>query len=83
MKKPLTHISETAGRLFDHPPEQTIPITGTVPKCPLCGNRGYVNCPEAHAPGGGCFIAIAWEKGTACSCPAGAQFAKDQMEWMR
>lgn len=84
MKRTLTHISETAGRLFDHPPEpQHMTISGTVPQCPLCGNRGYVSCPSAHAPHGGDFLAIAWERGTACSCPAGAQFAKDQMEWMR
>lgn len=83
MKKTLSHVAETAGRLFDHPQDPPITITGTVPKCRLCGNRGYVNCPQGHAPNGGCFIAIAFEQGTACSCPAGAQFAKDQMEWMQ
>lgn len=80
--KRISHISETAGRLFDHPPEPSIAVLGTVPKCPLCQNFGYVNCPQAKAPGGGDFLAIAFREGTACSCAAGAEFAKNQMEWL-
>ena len=83
MKKNLSHISETAGRLFDHPPEPPARIVGTVPRCPLCGNYGYVNCPQAKAPNGGDFIAIAFLEGTACTCGAGSEFARNQMEWLR
>ncbi len=82
MKKSLTHISETAGRLFDHPPSAEIRPIGTIPKCPLCGNYGYVNCPQAKAPNGGDFLAIAFQEGTACTCAAGAEFAKNQLEWI-
>lgn len=77
--------SEFTGTLFE-PPNTNAPsvkIMGTVPRCPLCQNYGYVNCPQAKAPNGGDFLAVAFQQGTACSCPAGAQFAQDQMEWMR
>lgn len=54
----------------------------STPVCPRCENRGYTNCPQARAPGGGDYIAIALRSGTACSCPIGAEFAKNQMIWM-
>lgn len=54
-----------------------------MPKCPRCQNWGYVNCPEAQLPdGSGDYIAIAFEKGTACTCAAGQEFANFQLQWL-
>lgn len=83
--KKLERVAEFSRTLFDQQGEPPSPIRpiGTVPKCPLCGNWGYVNCPQAKAPErGGDLIAIAFEQGTACTCAAGAEFARNQMEWM-
>lgn len=85
-RRTLDRIAESTGSLFDGlPPTPTNPIrpVGQVPKCPLCRNYGYVNCPQAILPDGRDLIAVAFEKGTACTCAAGVEFAKNQMEWMR
>jgi len=76
----LERVADITGRLFDHAtePAKTPP---NFPKCPLCGNWGYTNCPQAKAPAGD-YLAIAFREGAACSCAAGAEFAKNQMEWM-
>jgi len=82
--KRLERASESIANLFEQPdPVTSLKVIGTVPNCPLCGNWGYVNCPQAKAPNGhGDFIAIAFREGTACSCPAGAEFAKNQLEFL-
>jgi len=81
MAKRLERVSEFAGGLFDQPQHQAQSPPSKFPKCAACSNRGFVNCPEAITDHGD-LIVRAFEYGTACSCPAGAEFAKFQMEWM-
>ncbi len=84
MARKLERVSAQVAGLFDQQREE--PTPQSIPKgpvCPLCGNWGYTNCPQAKAPNGGDFIAIAFRYGTACSCAAGAEFAQNQMAFMR
>jgi len=53
-----------------------------LPLCRLCEGRGYTGCNAAHARGGGCYIAVAFRAGIACSCPAGREFAQMQRKWI-
>lgn len=82
MAKKLERVGDITGRLFDHPAPDT-KTDAIFPKCQICGNWGYTDCPQAKAPNGGDYVVTAFREGTACSCPAGAEFAKNQMEWMK
>jgi hypothetical protein len=53
-----------------------------MPTCPTCSGRGYTRAPEALTKDRE-FITIAWRNGVACSCPAGLEFADNQLAWMR
>ncbi len=53
----------------------------STPTCPRCGNHGFTNCPTAIAPHGD-LIALAYRRGTACTCASGREFARQQMEWV-
>lgn len=63
-------------------PEQIQNAKPYIPKCAKCGDRGYTNCPEARAPDGGDFMAVAFDRGTACTCAQGRWFAAKQLEWI-
>ena len=53
-----------------------------IPKCPLCQDQGFTGCPEAILPNGRTLIAIALEKGKACTCSTwGGWFAEMQAKW--
>ncbi len=70
-------------RLHDQAGETRPKVIGTIPiQCAKCRGYGFTGCDEAINPSG-VFIAIAFEKGVACSCPSGVEFGNFQMEWMK
>lgn len=72
----MTKLTEMAGR---HTP--VIHAARRI-LCPKCRDEGFTGALHALVDGG-TLIAIAWRDGVACSCSAGAEFARNQMEWMR
>jgi hypothetical protein len=71
----------TLDRINDQPADK--PKRPYAPYCGRCEDRGYLNCPEARAPDGGDYIAIAFQRATSCNCVYGAQFAENQEAWNR
>jgi hypothetical protein len=65
-----------------NPESDPAPQKVNVPVCPLCRGYGYTGCAEAQLPDGD-VMAVAFERGTACSCAAGSEFARAQMEWLK
>lgn len=52
------------------------------PPCPLCQNRGFVNCPEAITPRGD-LIFLAFRQAQACFCrPWGSWFSEMQKRFI-
>ena len=60
-----------------------------IPTCPLCRNQGFTGCQEAILPSdhpvhpNGTLMSLALSKGVACTCPAGQEFARWQIENLR
>jgi hypothetical protein len=78
----MRRISE---RTHDLSPAASDPIPRTkISHCAKCRGHGFTGARQAFVENveGAYFPAIAWRHGVACSCPDGAEFAKNQMLWM-
>ena len=83
MKPGQTQLELITEQIDKQPPKDPLRPIGQVPKCPLCGNWGYTGAEHAKLPdGSGDFPAVAAIHGTACTCPAGREWAKFQLAWI-
>jgi len=63
-----------------------LPLFKPIAVCRRCLDRGFVNAreiPDAPNRPGCITAATMFERGVACDCPYGAEFAERQMEWLK